>query len=906
MKFSQVARNRATPILPILALFLMLQAPDALAAVAADQPTGVVEAVQGQAYIVGSAEAGRQPLSRGEAVPAWKTVTTDDNSKLLLQWRRNILTSLGALSTLFVTSKATDTGEVADIQLIEGVLRVSTGSGGVSGPYSLTTPVAAIQPEPFDGDVDFIAEVYTNPSVTIVTVLRGRVRVKNLSTQRAGEQVVEPCRNVYVEDGKPISDVGAVSGEVVGTLVAQTTIEGTAMAEVDVCGLREMARPQPPPAAPPSGYVYLDDSDYIDLYPYDEIEILPPEYARGPIVCILPGIGRWYFPYEIYHAWGFGPDVIRVYVMQVLLQRSLYYDNYYWNSFNARRHEYYDVLYAAQLAGNRRLIAQTQQQLDYLRIRQNLLGRGIHRLQQRVRSLDGRLPRNAQNQAILGTIYNSLDSAKNIRIANRFRDRIQNQVQIQNRLAGNTAQELVDLRARVAEARDPRQRLKLRRNLEQFRDTIREGRLPIQEKNADVKSILAKVAKTENPDQLENLQKQLGQKLGRQEVTQQAPLVNQSQLNELKQRVERANPAARRHVDRILQNLQQARRQRQEIETAQEKMNKAMSEAAATKDESRREQLLRQAVEFTKKPSQGTLRGPLQALQEQQRLQSQLLGREKGKEREQALQRLRELTNKQAQTIPRPPGMVPPELGKKPEQVPSQVEMRKRTQEEASRKMQEEAARKRQEELKQQAEQGRRRAQELLKQQQEGASQAEKQRLQQQQAERLKKQQEQAGGQAEIERQRRHELEQKQKEAVKKQREEQLQKSRMQELSTQQERAKARQQEQKLQQQRLQEQRLQQQRLQEQKLQQQRLQEQRSQQQRLQQQRSQEQQRIQQQQRLQQQKAQGQQRIQQQRQQQQRLQQQQRVQQQQLQLQRQRKLPQHPTIEQKPGGPPLR
>ncbi|MDQ7785043.1 MAG: hypothetical protein RDU20_19315 [Desulfomonilaceae bacterium] len=683
----------------ILVAMPQLQLSNALAA--AEEPaSAVVEAVQGTAYLVGPEEADQRPLAKGDTIPAWNTLNTEDNGKLLLEWEGDVFASVGADSTLFVSTREAQEGTIVDVQLIRGILRA--GSFGEeeepARPYALTTPVAAVEPAESNTEADFIAEVY-EPAVTVVTVLKGTVRVKNLSTEGSDELLVQSCRSVIVEEGKPFSDVTAVPAEVIAKLVADTTIEGTELAEVQVCGLGKVARePLPAPSAPPD-YYYVEDDDVDYYYPYDEIEVYPPTVAAGPMIIVLPGIGRWYLPYDVYHTWGFGPDLIRLYVSVVLARNALYYDTYYWNRLAVMRREYYDVLYPAQLARNTMLIAQAQNRLDFVRIRRNLLERRMQNLQARVSGLERALSgRGAVRAGVFDALYGSLNSPRNIGVARSFRQGIEGRWKIQEQLAGRASEELAGLRGRAARARNPQERLQLRDQMMQVRNVINEGRLPLPAKDKDIGNLLDQVRKTRDPGQLNTLQDQLAQRLGRPKVLEETGVLDPKRLERLARGMERtATPEARRHGERRLQALQKNVRQRMEIESAQKEIDRVVSRAVQTKDEAGRAELLRTVPELVK-PGREPLKGSLGALREQQQLYGRIIGRpDRGKEDE-TIRRLRDFTKKQAD-------MVRPRVDSPSEDFRRRV---------PGRPTADEAAKKRAQDLKKRADDARRSAEQML------------------------------------------------------------------------------------------------------------------------------------------------------------------------------------------------
>ncbi|MFH1115967.1 MAG: hypothetical protein V1792_18805 [Pseudomonadota bacterium] len=666
-----------------------------------DTPSAVVEAVQGAAYIVGPEEAGQQPLSQGNSVLAWKTVGTDDNGKLLLQWDGGFLTSVGSNSTLFVAGRETQQGTLADVQLIQGILRASSfgAGGGTPKPYALTTPIAAIAPSALDTEADFVVEVI-EPTVTVLTVLKGSVGVKNLTLQGSEEVPVGPCRSVFVEEGKPVSEAAVVPADALEKLVEDATIAGTKLADVRVCGLGTTARqPRPAPTLPPD-YSYVEDEDVDYYYPYDEIEVYPPDVAAGPMVIVLPGIGKWYLPYEVYHQWGFGPDLIRTYVSLVLFQDSLQYDYYNWNSLAARQREYYDVLYPAQLANNTMLIAQAQHQLDFVRIRQGFAARRIQNLQARVAGMEQALSQRGPVRAsILTALYGSLNSPRNIQTARSFRHGVEGRWRIQEQLAGNASDELSNLRRRMARARDPQERLQMRDQMSQMRNVISAGKLPLPKKDGDIRNLLGQIPKTRDPEQLNNIGNQIARQLGQPRVMSAPDLVNRQQLEGLAKRFEKAAPSeAKRQAENRLQDLGRNVQRRMEIESAQKDIDRVVRQAAKTENEAKRAELLR-TVPGLVKPGQDQFKGPLGHLREQQLLNSRIIGTpEKGKQAE-LDRRMRDFTKQQAEQLRLPAGRPAGEIRGRVQGGP----------------VAEDPAGKRAEDLKKQAEDARRKAEQMLK-----------------------------------------------------------------------------------------------------------------------------------------------------------------------------------------------
>ena len=109
--------------------------------------------------------------------------------------------------------------------------------------------MASIQPESYDQPVDFIVESY-DPSSTVVTVVTGRVKIRNLTVTPSTEQIVSSCQNVYIEEGKGKPEPLSVPPEDLKRLADASTISGTIAANFDACGAAVSTLPPPPAEAP--------------------------------------------------------------------------------------------------------------------------------------------------------------------------------------------------------------------------------------------------------------------------------------------------------------------------------------------------------------------------------------------------------------------------------------------------------------------------------------------------------------------------------------------------------------------------------------------------------------------------------------------------------------------------------
>ncbi len=523
-------------------------------------PRAAVQAVQGDANVAVDRDQEPKKLAVGTMVDAWNTVSTNENGKLLLKWETGILNSIGGSSSIFLATRETERGPVDVIEMTEGLLRVTKKSGGALTPYMVVTPAASIEPATNDEPVDFIVEVYV-PATAIVTVISGNVRIKNLTLSQPTETVLSSCQTVYVEEGKPKLEALASSSEDLRRLVDGTTIPGTIVANLDIC---PVTSPQPRAAeqrASPDrryaeSYPYSDyefeDWESQDVYPYDEISVLPPEPGVGSVV-ILPGMGRWIIPVDVFTGWRFDPAIIAIYCRHIILDNIIYRDQYYLADLRLQQRQFRDLEYLAQLSGNRSMLWDAQRQLANVNIQEHWANMRLNRLEKKVAGLEqeqhkfaNKLP---QGKNLFQAVSNSFNSPKNLKVVQNFRDKMKTDLNVQNQLAGLAGKELTDLRSRVAHERDPQKRLALRDELTKINQDVAQGKLPISAKQPQVKQVVEKLAKEQDPKKVQNLQKQLG-RLTKTEAPRSAELLSQDKLASLKQDLAKfPNPQKRNDLE---------------------------------------------------------------------------------------------------------------------------------------------------------------------------------------------------------------------------------------------------------------------------------------------------------------------------------------------------------------------
>jgi|GEM_PF-1316619 len=749
-------------------------------------PQAAVQAVQGEASVVVDRDQEPVKLAVGSMVDAWNTVSTSENGKLFLKWKTGLLNSLGSSSSMFLATRETEHGPADVIEITQGLLRVTKPSGGSSGaPYMVLTPAASIEPVSSDEPVDFIVEVYV-PTTAVVTVISGNVRVKNLTLTRPVDTDLSSCQTVYVEEGKPKLESLSSSSEDLKRLVDGTTIPGTIVANLDICPVTPSQprvaerRVSPGPRyAESSSYSDYDFEDWEsqDVYPYDEIRVLEPQPGLG-VVVILPGVGRWIIPVDAFTGWRFDPAVIAIYARRLILDNIIYSDQYYLADLRLQQRQYRDLAYLSQLSGNRGRLWEAQRQLANVNIQEDWAMRRLNRLEKNVTSLKqeehkfaNKLP---SGKNLFQAVSSSFNSPKNLKVVQNFRDKMKTDLNVQAQLAGVAGKELIDLRSRVANERDPQKRLALRDELSKINQDVIQGKLPIPAKQTQVKQVVEKLTKEQDPKKVQNLQKQLG-RLTKTEAPRSADLLTPDKLASLKQDLAKfPNPQKRKDLEAQVAQLGQSVEQRKRAELTNQKIDSITTQAAKQGDVRKRDELLGQLKELGKTPEAGPA-GRLDFLGQRRNLESQL-AIEQDKQKRAGLEKaLDEQRKKQSEMVGQQP-----EKGQQPAQPRGgQGDLRKQTESQQLERQKQTDQKLRQQE---QADQTQR--QEKQQQQRQEQVQQKQHERQQEQAEQLKTQQ----GQAEQKRRQQEQTEQshKQEQQVDQKRRQQEQADQTQRLEKQQ------------------------------------------------------------------------------------------------------------------------
>ncbi|MGB6064200.1 MAG: hypothetical protein WBG50_05305, partial [Desulfomonilaceae bacterium] len=632
-------------------------------------PTGgaVVAAIEGEAELSGSSGQETGQLQTGGVVKSDDAASTGPKSKLLLNWDSGLTASLGEYSSILLLPEDVN-APATNIQMSDGILRLVWNRPGASPPqpYSVSTPVASIQPESYDQPVDFIVESY-DPTSSVITVVNGRVKVTNLTVTPAQEQIVSSCQSISVAMGKANPDLISLSPDDLGRLAGASTIAGTIPASFDACSAFASTLPSPPPTAAvppaPSPYpsmpdYYVEDWDVEDMYPLPDIRVMPPR-PGGEIAVIIPGIGSLFVTIPFEGGWAFDPGVIQVYAGSVFLERTIYFDRYYLRDCRLRQRELNNLIYLAQVTGNRRLLLEAQRELGYMNIRAHWASRRIGAIERRIsslqgeqRNLAGRLPRGVN---LHDAIANSFSSPRNLPVLQRLQHRVKTQLNVQNQLANVAGQEMARLQGRVAQQRNPAVRLAMRSDLDKMRSDLATGKLPLSSKQGQIKNLVKQLSQERDVNKRQKLENHLLGQIKKSQVQPPPNVLNPNSLDMLKgQLAKYPNASQRQDLQKRFAGLEQSAALRQHEEANRQKIEAITSQAVKEKNTQKQKELLGQMNQLLKSPAAvgaaGVGAAGLQPLHQRQNLERQIAG-EKDKQKRESLQRsLEEIKTKQAES----------------------------------------------------------------------------------------------------------------------------------------------------------------------------------------------------------------------------------------------------------------
>ncbi len=256
--------------------------------------TGSVGQIQGKAGAASEEDAEVRALGKGASVKAGSTITTDAKSKLLLDLDPARRLSMAELAGIVLGTPEDVAAGLPGVTVSEGVVRFVGPGGAATEAISdmVATAVALIQPPPDGGPVDFIVQVF-NEKKTAVTVLSGKVVVRNATVGDIEGKVVEACLTIDIEENRKLSEPFRAPPDAIKDLIQQTTIAGTLPSEFAPCMVAEPTpqEPQEPaekPTEKPRKVTGVDPSS-IGGNPGDDCIWYPFPGTPGMIIPWPPG-----------------------------------------------------------------------------------------------------------------------------------------------------------------------------------------------------------------------------------------------------------------------------------------------------------------------------------------------------------------------------------------------------------------------------------------------------------------------------------------------------------------------------------------------------------------------------------------------------------------------------------------
>ena len=274
------------------------------------QQVGAVKRIQGTAAVKRAGAVSATPIRERDPVYLEDILETQMDSKAWWRWSApgadarpagsspNISdASLGMDSSLqFLLSERDDASTSFSAAVDVGIVRFIKKLVETSPPsmFNIVSSTASIDVVPTERAADFIVEVVEGPTLrTIVTVIWGEVRVRNVSEKLTRERTVRSCQTVTVEQDKDPSPVMGVPEATLRELIRRTTIPNTLPEDVPACEAVPaptpplaptlptppgVILPPPPPACPCPGEQYLDPRTNI-------CRNCPPGTFYNPVTC---------------------------------------------------------------------------------------------------------------------------------------------------------------------------------------------------------------------------------------------------------------------------------------------------------------------------------------------------------------------------------------------------------------------------------------------------------------------------------------------------------------------------------------------------------------------------------------------------------------------------------------------
>ncbi len=469
----------------------------------------VVEALTGEAVIQSGAGETEKAAAVGALINPYDTIQTDEKAKLLVTWNNNLQSSLGEVSSVFYSP---DDNDAMRIEMLEGVVRTVRERATGEGPtdFLVRTPTAKIQPDSVYEPTDIIVEVY-DPSTTTVTVLSGRVKVTNLTSN--SNRIVDACRTVFVSSDQMGLDVSTSKPDLVANLIEVTTMPDTNMAtSANACGVTELQ-------ATPSGSVgqavteplyYVDETQFDDYsYPETEFQVTAPAASGEDWVVSSPLYGSLYVPVPA--DYGVVPEWAQGFAQYYFMQQVLNVNNTYITRIRAKQVQLNNLIFVSKRAGNLRVAARARQELRGLRRQERLTAGRVDRLRKRVRNLEnsGPLQRHPKLTNIVSNELEQTKRGKNRRTIENFEANIEKNQLAQDRLGNVADRQTRRLRNRLAREADPAKKQALRNQLDQISDNARRGKIAIPADQESLKDATRQLAHAKDPTKREHVRERL-------------------------------------------------------------------------------------------------------------------------------------------------------------------------------------------------------------------------------------------------------------------------------------------------------------------------------------------------------------------------------------------------------------
>ncbi len=197
---------------------------------------GAVKAVAGEARVNNGDKPEFRVLKAGDPIRLNDSIQTDKNSKVEVKLEDGGANSLGEYSEIYYYDfDHKDAAHFFAADVTSGSVRFVKKLAETSPPsaYTVTTPTSTINIEPGE-TADFVVRIL-NQKRTTVSVISGRIRVKNVLEDIAAERTVTACTRVDIEEGMPPAGTMGVSSRILKDLVSGTTIRGALSEDVPNC-----------------------------------------------------------------------------------------------------------------------------------------------------------------------------------------------------------------------------------------------------------------------------------------------------------------------------------------------------------------------------------------------------------------------------------------------------------------------------------------------------------------------------------------------------------------------------------------------------------------------------------------------------------------------------------------------